>query len=414
MQPSIESALSIISSHKPIAQKSAEWLAARKNLIAASEAGYLLGIKSTSSMLNYMKTKCNITSSLDYLSTLDSIRHGCIYEDVSRAIYESRNGIHVREYGLITTSKNPILGASPDGIVLSTNPDARYQDISRIGRIVEIKNPYDYDPSDIIKPEYIIQVLQQQYVLGLPSCDFIKTNIIGSTVNEKTKNKGINPYYNIDAFLEDILPNSASISYPEGLELLNKNIPQCNLSSRGMEKGILIYYKDAKTGQYITHLYPLETPYTKPAILEWIKTTKARIASEHGINQSHIAVEYWYLAAYFEKTLEYDSYLFESIYLPRLELVWRLITCIRQMQEQENHSIDTISNFIDYILKPHLNKPSAFYKSIANQKEICNILETAAQLDISPSFNDANLGKATATTTTTTKAKAKVIVEYDF
>jgi putative phage-type endonuclease len=407
MQPSIVSALSIISSHKPVAQKSAEWLAARKNLIAASEAGYLLGIKSTSSMINYIKTKCNITTSLDYLSRLESIRHGCIYEDISRAIYESRNGIHVREYGLITTSKNAILGASPDGIVLSTNPNAKYQDSSRIGRIVEIKNPYDYDPSDIIKPEYAIQILQQQYVLGLLSCDFIKTNIIGSTVNEKTKNKGLRPYYNIDAFLADVPSNMADVSY---LQIQNQNIPLCNLSSSGMEKGIIIYYNDAETGQYITHLYPLETPYTKPAILEWIKTTKARITSENGISHSCIGVEYWYLAAYFEKTLEYDSHLFESIYLPRLDLAWRIIIRIRQIQERDNHSIDTILNFIDDILKPHLNKPSAFYKSIENQKEICNLLETASTLDISIASKQTVSSDEKAKT----KAKTKVIIEYDF
>lgn len=411
MHSNLESALFTIASHKPIAQKSAEWLAARKNLIAASESGYLLGIKSTSSMINYIKTKCNITTSLDYLSRLDSIRHGCIYEDVSRAIYESRNGVCVREYGLITTPKHAILGASPDGIVLSTNPKAKFQDSNRIGRIVEIKNPYDYDPSNTVKPEYAVQVLQQQYVLGLSSCDFIKTNIIGSTVNEKTENKGLHPYYNIDAFLADVPSNMADISYPQ---IQNQNIPQCNLSSRGMEKGIIIYYNDTETKQYITHLYPLEIPYTEPAILEWIKTTKARITSETGISTSCIAVEYWYLAAYVEKTLEYDSYLFESIYLPRLELVWQLITHIRQIQERDNHSIDTILNFIDDILKPHLNKPSAFYKSIANQKEICNLLETASQLDISivskPTLSSVEKAKPKAKT----KAKTKVIIEYDF
>ena len=44
----------------------------------------------------------------------------------------------------------------------------------------EIKNPYKFDETDDIKPEYLIQIYQQQYVLGLPLCDFIKTNIISN------------------------------------------------------------------------------------------------------------------------------------------------------------------------------------------------------------------------------------------
>jgi len=431
MQQSLADALATIASHKPIAQKSAEWLAARKNLIAASEAGYLLGIKSISSMINYIKAKCNITTSLDYLNTLDSIRHGCIYETVSRSIYESRHGVRVCEYGLITTPKSAILGASPDGIVLSTNPDASYQDSNRIGRIVEIKNPYDYDPSETIKPEYAVQILQQQYVLGLPQCDFIKTNIIGSTVNDKTANKGLKPYYDIDAFLADVPSIADNASNKDELEPSpsNKNIPECNLSSKGMEKGILIYYKDIESGQYITYLYPLEIPYTKPAILEWIKTMKARISTEHGICISNIAIEYWYLAAYFEKSLEYDSHLFESIYLPRLELVWQLICRIRQMQLPTREA-EAMTSFIDNILKPHLNKPSAFYKLSSNQKEICNLLEVALQMDISlvskqiTLSSDANIKKERELNkpeektkikyNVKNKTKVKVIIEYDF
>ena len=437
---SIETALAAITNHKPIAQKSAEWLAARKNLIAASESGYLLGIRNTSGMISYIKAKCNLSTSLDYLGQLDSIRHGNIYEDVSRAIYQSRYSLEVKEYGLITTTKHKFLGASPDGIVIQefkTNQEtsqetSQYSEPtkhieSRIGRLVEIKNPYDYDPSDIIKPEYAIQVLQQQCVLDLPKCDFVKTNIIGASVNETTAAKGITPYHGIDAFLADIptiLDQSHNAKSSNTQPISNKNIPVSNLTSKGMEKGIIIHYKDPETKQNITLLYPLDTPYTKPGILEWIKTTKETIATSTGICKSRIAVEYWYLAAYFEKTLEYDSHLFENIYLPRLELVWQLIIRIRQLQEL--HSTELIINFIDNQLRPHINKPSAFYKLSTNQIEICNLLETALQLEfthtltiISP--NDSidketqkNNGKCKARTPKARTPKAKLVIEYDF
>jgi putative phage-type endonuclease len=419
----IKTALAAISNHKPIAQKSTEWLAARKNLIAASEAGYLLGIRSTSSMINYIKGKCNISTSLDNLGMLDSIRHGNIYEDVSRAIYQSRHNLIVKEYGLITTSKHSFLGASPDGIVIQEHRsgDDKIRE-SRIGRLVEIKNPYDYDPSDVIKPEYAVQILQQQCVLDLSKCDFVKTNIIGASVNEKTASKGLNPYRDIDAFLADILTTPDLDTHPQA----NKNIPTSNMTSKGMEKGIIIHYKDSETGQSITNLYPLDTPYTKAGILEWIKTTKETISSNTGICKSKIAVEYWYLAAYFEKVIEYDTHLFENIYLPRLELVWQLITRIRQLQEL--YSSELIINFIDNILKPHINKPSAFYKLPTNQMDICNLLETALQLDVKSNGNADNekskskdksknneKDKSSAKTPrAATALKTKVEIEYDF
>ena len=412
---SIETTLSCLANHKPIAQKSTEWLAARKNLIAASEAGYLLGIRSTSSMINYIKGKCNISTSLDNLGMLDSIRHGNIYEDVAREIYQSRHSLEVKEYGLITTSKHSFLGASPDGIVIQEHRsgDDKITE-SRIGRLVEIKNPYDYDPSDIIKPEYAVQILQQQFVLDLPKCDFVKTNIIGASVNEKTATKGLTPYRDIDAFLADVPTNIDLDTHPHPHpHPENKNIPASNITSKGMEKGIIIHYKDSETGQSITNLYPLDTPYTKAGILEWIKTTKETISSNTGICKSKIAVEYWYLAAYFEKVIEYNPHLFENIYLPRLELVWQLITRIRQLQAL--YSSELIINFIDNILKPHINKPSAFYKLSTNQMDICNILETALQLDIKSNGNaDNDKGKDNKKDKKPKAARPKVVIEYDF
>ena len=405
----IKLALLEIESHKPIVQKSAEWLAARKNLIAASEAGYLLGIKSTSSMINYIKAKCNITTSLEYLNCLDSVKHGNIFEDVSRVIYELRNGVIVKEYGLITTLKNPLLGASPDGIVISTNSNLEYHDMTRIGRLVEIKNPYDYDTTETIKPEYIVQVLQQQYVLNLPQCDFIKTNIIGSKINEKTASKGIRPYYNIDDLLADIPSTTV-------LNLANKNIPICNLTHNGMEKGILIYYNDPSNQQYITHLYPLQIPYNKTDIITWIKTTKEDISSKQSICPSKIAVEYWYLAGYFEKVIDYNADLFETIYLPRLELVWKIILNIRQSQEL--YSTQQITYFIEEILKPHLKRSSSFYKLYTNQIEISNLLETAIHFDIKKLIETKSIEEAKtieeAKKSKNRIRKPKFIIEYDF
>lgn len=226
----MENLIKHLDSLEVIEQKTEAWLNARKLLISASEAGYLLGIKGIQVILDYILSKVD-SKSMGHISKLEPTLHGTIYEDISRTIYCLRNKLVVKEYGLIKTEKNPILGASPDGIVidilLGGNKD-------RIGNLVEIKNPFTFDDTDKIKDEYKIQILQQQYVLGIEKCDFIKTNIISSFGNSKTNlQMGIKPYKNLSEMLND------TYIIDSGKAINNKNIPIKNLTSNGNEKVLL-------------------------------------------------------------------------------------------------------------------------------------------------------------------------------
>lgn len=360
-----------------IEQKSQEWLEERKQLIAASESGYLLGIKGFGTMLNYLCGKIGLPTNQNKLAYKESIQHGNIFEDVSRIIYESRNNVIVREYGLIKSNKNPILGASPDGIIIKSQED---NSIFRVGRLIEIKNPYKFDPSDEIKPEYQIQILQQQYVLDIPICDFVKTNIVGANVNSKTMEQGFTPYQTLDQLLLDKYIHSPN--FP----IQNKNIPLDNLNSKGMEKGILISYKNnsnnssnnSSSGDLKILIYPINIPYIKEDILEWIKKNKDELL-KNGCNLGTIRIQYWYIAKYFEKTVVYDEKLFEKHYLPRLELIWQLVTYLRQIKDKYGN--DIIEQFLETKIKKLLDKPSKFYKDINNFNEICILLQDAIKLE---------------------------------
>jgi len=305
----------------------------------------------------------------DNLAYMESIQHGNIFEDVSRMIYESRNNVIVQEYGLIKSMKNPILGASPDGIVIKSLDD---NDCSRIGRLVEIKNPYKYDPTDKIKPEYQIQILQQQYVLNIPICDFVKTNIVGSNVNSKTLEQGFTPYQNVDQLLSD--KYTQNTDFP----IQNKNIPLDNLNSKGMEKGILISYKDISSGDLKVLIYPIIIPYNKEDILVWIKKNKDELL-KNGCNLGTIRIQYWYVAKYFEKTIIYDEDLFEKHYLPRLELIWQLVKYLRQNNDKYGNNV--ITQFLETKITTHLTKPSRFYRDINNFNEICALLREVVKLE---------------------------------
>ena len=103
--------------------------------------------------------------------------HGNIYEDVSLAIYESRNKVKVKEYGLIKSNLSILL--VPVLTVLLYNVDySDYNSFKRYGRLVEVKNPYSRKINNEIKPEYRFQMLQQQYTCEIFVCDFLETMIL--------------------------------------------------------------------------------------------------------------------------------------------------------------------------------------------------------------------------------------------
>ena len=441
--PEIHTRINIFDNQKIIIQKSNEWLNERRNLISASESGYLLGINGISTMITYFRNKLGLSASNDYIYSKDAIQHGNIYEDVTRAIYQSRHNVQVKEYGLIKTDKTGFLGASPDGIVISSDyyptkiensskhktlvidgnknsisgiiEGSTNGDKSRIGRLVEIKNPYSYDASNKIKPEYEIQIMQQQYVLDIPLCDFIKTCIIGSITNEKTAKEGYKPYLNIDAFLADVPDDNTIVK--------NNNIPHCNLTNKGMEKGVIIYYKNVETNEIVVSLYPLEKEYIKDEIVKWLKEQRNYII-QLGIPNGRIAVDYWYVASYFEKTVHYEELLFEKYYLPRLEITWKIINKLKQISADADGN-KLIESYLSNI-KIILGKPAEFYKIIPNHEAIMKLLTKAYEFDLDDTnfqqnhqlqqlqTNNSNESKTSKIKTNDKKIYRTSKVEYDF
>ena len=403
----------------PIVQKSQEWLDMRKNLVPASESGYLLGVKGVGTLISYISNKVGISTRQELLQYMPSIQHGNMFEDVSRIIYETRHNVIVKEYGLIKSRNDPILSASPDGVVIhsnnannnannNTNNNANNNannNNSRVGRLLEIKNPYKYDDTETIKDEYAIQIQQQLYVLETAECDFIKTNIVGLTVNDETIKNGFKPYNNTspDDMLNDVyIYDGVSGGISGGVSnpgIHNKNIPLLNLNSKGMEKGVLISYKDNITNNINIIIYPIMIEYKKDEIELWIKTNLEMIKTKTAINSdinSNIyrktipQIQYWYVARYYEKTVKYDSVLFEQNYIIRLHLIWDLITYIRNIRDTydlENADtltsvcgLDIIKQFINTQLRTILDKPSKFYSSIGNFNNICTLLKSTLKL----------------------------------
>ena len=146
-------------------------------------------------------------------------------------------------------------------------------------------------------------------------------------------------------------------------------------------------------------MYPIMIEYKKDEIELWIKTNLEMIKTKTAINSdinSNIyrktipQIQYWYVARYYEKTVKYDSVLFEKNYIIRLHLIWDLITYIKNIRDTydlENADtltsvcgLDIIKQFINTQIRTALDKPSKFYSSIENFNSICTLLKNALKL----------------------------------
>ena len=156
---------------------------------------------------------------------------------------------------------------------------------SKIGRLIEIKNPYDYDASERIKPEYTIQILQQQYTTQLPVCDFVETTIVDKFSTTSAGN--YKAYENLEEMLSDKLPdileNTTVDEYKYKSRIKNHNIPKENLNKFGNEKGLLVWYQKIISASDIRNkyiMYPLNIPYKQCEIEKWIIDTNSKQFSE--------------------------------------------------------------------------------------------------------------------------------------
>lgn len=331
-----------------VEQKSPEWFRLREGMISASDGGYFLKKCGVARAIDALRIKLGLKS---YVSSMaPPLLHGNTYEDVSRAIYESRNGVEVTEYGILS-SPTSCIGASPDGIVTKCLRDT-WNCQSRLGRLLEIKNPYSREIDNTIKPEYMVQILQQQYTTQLPICDFVETTIVDKYC--KTSAGNYKAYETLDEMLSDRLDITRE-NWQSRIK--NPNIPVENLNKFGNEKGLVVWYQKVITSsdtrnKYV--LYPLATPYETRTIEKWIIDTNSALFTDC---YTFKEVKYWRLDVYAEKTVIYDQSLFEKEYIPKLCEVWAVINNAREIQAS-NRGASTLLEYIEDLEK---RKDSPFY-----------------------------------------------------
>ena len=111
-----------------VEQRTAEWYAARRGLLTASDAAMALGVKPYESFRGCARSQCLKRKLDDAFVSNAACAHGQKHEDEARDLAMAAVGDACFDVGLVVHESLGWLAASPDGV-------------TRSGRLVEIKCP---------------------------------------------------------------------------------------------------------------------------------------------------------------------------------------------------------------------------------------------------------------------------------
>ena len=322
-----------------VEQRSEEWFNQRNNLLSASSIYKVLG--SVNDINTIVKEKIGIKK--PFIQCAATI-HGTVFEEVSQKLYELRNGLILKEYGCIPHRQLNFIGASPDGLVhdipninmytidfddpnLILHTSVTIEALSHFGKLIEIKNPFSRVITNKIPPHYDKQMILQEEVCGIPSCDYLETNY--------------NFYDSLDDFMSDKfefdLTKDLSIE-EENKYIKNENIPLTNLTKEGIEKGILIQFKKSDTSghKFIGEVYDMKKSYTKDNIEKWIKNTIIEKQKEDFLLDKQFL---WSIKTYNIKEHKFDISMSQKL-LDKSQNLWS-----RVLEERKLSDLDIIKKY---------------------------------------------------------------------
>lgn len=318
-----------------VAQRTPEWFAQRNEVLSASSIYKVLGTVNSKNELIYEK----IGIKKEFMSSL-ATTHGTIFEEVSQTLYETRNLIKIKEYGCILHETILFIGASPDGVVyniegidmfnidydnllIANLPDyLSVNSIALFGNLLEIKNPYSRTITNSIKDEYKKQITTQQAVCKLYKCDFLENNyILYNTQREFLKDK-----------FEFDMPHISDLSITQQNDFVkNHNITLSNITKEGVEKGILLKFRNKKDNTYKATLFDLKIVYTKEVVDKWIIDKTLEFSSN---NYELETTYYWKIKNYSLKECNFNKTEWREIY-KNAQQVWDTVMKDRLLSDQE-------------------------------------------------------------------------------
>jgi len=278
-------------------QRTPEWYKFRWNLITASNAWKAFESQSTINQLIYEKcqplkdfNKETFDDDIKMVNTNTTLHWGQKYEPLSVMLYEQIYDSKVEDFGCIQHPNYNFIGASPDGIIISSNT-------GRFGRMLEIKNIVNREITGIPKKEYWVQMQLQMEVCDLNECDFLETKFVEYPDFQSYCNDSSKAIFNGEEFNSYITTKD------------------------GNYKGIIIHFY-MNDGRPFYAYMPLNL-WTPKDITEWEEQTIEKYQSEP-YNYSYIKYIYWKLEKMSCVLVLRNNEWFKNN-VKQLEKVWKII-----------------------------------------------------------------------------------------
>ena len=163
-----------------VPQRTTEWYAQGKSVLTASEFANIFGTPRAVRQLAFQKIMPpqSQTNRLACLTCeMGPFDWGIRFEPVVKQILAARWGTKIVDSGRLMHPTDPLLAASPDGIILEAT------DPARVGRLLEIKCPITREIGEAIPFEYWCQMQIQMEVTGIDECEYVEVKI--DSINQK-------------------------------------------------------------------------------------------------------------------------------------------------------------------------------------------------------------------------------------
>lgn len=322
-------------------QRSPEWFEMRDGKITASDGGCVIGLNKYEPQFNFVYKKVYGSK----FETNQACYHGKKFEEVVTMMYEYRNNVKVKEFGLLGHKNYNFLGASPDGICSPYCKNGK--DKSKlVGRMLEIKCPltrkikYTGEIKDNICPIYYwCQVQLQLECCNLEECDFIQCDIEEYLNQEEWEN---------DTSKHQFISKEKGLERGILIEFVPDDLTKEDFDKDGKVKLDVIYNK-------ATFKYPPKIDMSKTQIKKWLNeiTKKYKNVYDLKLNEKEPEDE--------ENKMEVDKN--EDDILIHRVIYWRLkegnCTLIKRERDWFNNNVENYEKMWNYVLYLRNNKEKA-------------------------------------------------------
>jgi len=157
-----------------VPQRTTEWYAQGKSVLTASEFANIFGTPRAIRQLAFQKVTPpqSQTNRLACLTCeMGPFDWGIRFEPVVKQILAEKWGAKIVDSGRLMHPTDPLLAASPDGLILEATDNAR------VGRLLEIKCPITREIGEAIPFEYWCQMQIQMEVTGIDECEYVEVKI---------------------------------------------------------------------------------------------------------------------------------------------------------------------------------------------------------------------------------------------